>query len=217
VNGTAWKIISIIELLIALVFIALDLLIPTLIVCALMLVSFRLRHQSFGDLNFKKPNGWKRLILTVLVLSAVWTLVDLGLILPILGHLMARQQDLSAFSDIKGNLGALGLFLVATWTLAAFGEEIVYRGYIQLRTIDIMGKTAFGVGAAVIVSSIFFGLAHTEQGLIGVGVTFFDGLFFSLVKRRFDNNLWVSVFAHGFNNTIGLIGFFFIGPIYAIW
>jgi hypothetical protein len=29
--------------------------------------------------------------------------------------------------------------------------------------------------------------------------------------------LWAAVLAHGFNNTIGLVTFFFVGPIYGLW
>ena len=65
-------------------------------------------------------------------------------------------------------------------------------------------------------SSLLFGLAHTEQGISGVVLTFLDALFFSFLRWPF-RNLWAAVLGHGFNNTIGLIRFFFVGPIYALW
>jgi len=46
--------------------------------------------------------------------------------------------------------------------------------------------------------------------------TFIDALFFSFVRYRFDN-LWASVFAHGFLNSIGIITFYFTGPLYGLW
>ncbi len=108
-------------------------------------------------------------------------------------------------------------FLALTWTLAAFGEEIVYRGYLQKRIRDLFGDTRIGIILAVGISSLLFGLAHTEQGTIGVILTFLDAIFFSLIKMHYDNNLWAAIIAHGASNTIGLVGFFFLGPMYGLW
>jgi membrane protease YdiL (CAAX protease family) len=63
---------------------------------------------------------------------------------------------------------------------------------------------------------VLFGLAHTEQGVIGVVVTLLDALFRSFLRLRY-RSLWAPVLAHGFSNTIGLITVFLIGPIYGLW
>jgi hypothetical protein len=101
--------------------------------------------------------------------------------------------------------------------LAALGEEVVYRGYLQLRAQDLLGAGRSGLIASILVTSTLFGIAHLEQGVIGVVVTFLDGILFSVLRARFGNCLWASVLAHGFNNTIGLVKFFFVGPIYGLW
>lgn len=69
---------------------------------------------------------------------------------------------------------------------------------------------------AIAVSATLFALAHTEQGLIGVALTFLDAIFFSVLNRLY-RTLWASVLAHGFTNTIGLTAFFVVGPIYGLW
>ncbi len=104
-----------------------------------------------------------------------------------------------------------------SWTLAAFGEELVYRGYLQTRILDVIGRSTSAKLIAVVGSSILFGLAHTEQGLIGVLLTLLDALFFSFLRWRVAGSLWASVFAHGLNNTIGLTAYFFVGPMYGLW
>ena len=38
-------------------------------------------------------------------------------------------------------------------------------------------------------------------------------IYFSALRWRF-RTLWAAVLAHGFNNTIGLVTFFLVGPIY---
>jgi CAAX protease family protein len=109
-----------------------------------------------------------------------------------------------------------GVARTAQWTVAAFGEEIVYRGYIPTRITDVVGRTGAGLAAAAVGSSLLFGLAHTEQGVIGVAVTFLDGLFFTAVRLRY-RSLWAAILAHGFNNTIGLVALFLVGPVYGFW
>lgn len=69
---------------------------------------------------------------------------------------------------------------------------------------------------AVLVTSVLFGLLHTEQGAIAVLVVSLDGIAFSVVRYRYDT-VWASVLAHGFNNTIGFVAFFFVGPVYGLW
>jgi CAAX protease family protein len=107
------------------------------------------------------------------------------------------------------------LILVAlSWTLAAVGEEAVYRGYIPTRIADVFWQKRVGTLPGVGVSSALFVVAHTEQGVIGEVVIFLDALHFSALRWRFRT---AAVLAHGFNNTIGLVTFFFVGPIYGLW
>ena len=68
----------------------------------------------------------------------------------------------------------------------------------------------------VLVSSLLFGLAHGEQGLIGVFVVTLDALAWAGLRLHY-KTLWASILAHGFNNTLGFITFFFMGPIYGLW
>jgi membrane protease YdiL (CAAX protease family) len=80
----------------------------------------------------------------------------------------------------------------------------------------VFGANTAGILTAVVLSSALFGLAHTEQGPIGIILTFLDALFFSFLRWRF-KNLWAAVLGHGFNNTIGLVSFYLVGPMYGLW
>jgi len=212
-----WKLISIVELLIAGTLIVLDLFIPTIIILGIIAVSLLIRKEKLQTLGFRKNISWLNMMMTILVLVVIWTLLHLSVFMPVLNHLTGTTQDLSAFENLKGNFNQLLFFLLLTWTLAAFGEEIVYRGYLQKRILDLFGDTRTGIILAVGISSLLFGLAHTEQGTIGVILTFLDAIFFSLIKIHYDNNLWAAIFAHGTSNTIGLVGFFVFGPVYGLW
>jgi hypothetical protein len=52
---------------------------------------------------------------------------------------------------------------------------------------------------------------------MGIILTFLHAIFFCLIKMHYENNLWASIIAHGASSTIGLVGFFFLGPMYGLW
>ncbi len=216
-KNSLWKIVAAIEVALAICVIVLDLLIPTIVILGILVISLLIRRESIATLGFKRERRALRMAATVFLLVVVWQLIQLSLIMPVLNHLTGVTQDLSAFEKLKGNVGLLLTLLALTWTLAAFGEEIVYRGYLQKRIGDLFGFNRAGLLLAVGVSSILFGIAHTEQGLSGVIITTLDALFFSWLKHKYGNNLWASILAHGFSNTIGMVAFFFIGPVYGFW
>jgi membrane protease YdiL (CAAX protease family) len=211
-----WKVITLLELVLALTVIVLDLFIPTIIILGICAISQVARKQGLDSLGFKKVERPLKMIATIFLLVMVWTLLHQVFTMPILNHLTGSTQDLSSFVGLKGNLSGLLFLLVASWTLAAFGEEIVYRGFLQVRILDLLGNNKMGIVMAVGISSVMFGIAHTEQGTIGIAVTGLDAVFFSLVKLKYDN-LWGAVLAHGLSNTIGVVAFFFFGPFYGLW
>ena len=216
-NKTFWKIITIVELVVAAVVILLDLFLPTLVILGMLFVSLLIRREHIRLLGFKRPQSWKRMIVFAFISVVFLQLFDVGVVLPIMNRMTGTTIDYSGFANLKGNTGQLVLLFVLSWTLAALGEEIVYRGYFQKLLTDLFGSNLPGVLLTVGISSLLFGLAHTEQGLIGVVVTTVDALFFSWLKLKFDNNLWAAILAHGFYNSIGMIVFFFTGPIYGLW
>jgi len=212
-----WMLISFVELAVAAVVIYLDLLIPTLVILGLCAISLVVRKEKITVLGFKKTERPLYMAAVVLLLMVVWSLFHLSVSMPMLNHLTGTTQDLSSFENLQGDVTNLAFLLLATWTLAAFGEEIVYRGYLQRRVRDIMGDGREGIIVAVALTSLLFGIAHLEQGIIGVVITAMDAVVFSAIKLKFDDNLWAAILAHGFSNTVGLVTFFFVGPIYGFW
>jgi uncharacterized protein len=212
-----WKIITIVELVVAAAVVLLDLFPPTLVILGMIFVSLLIRHEHIHLLGFKRPQSWARMIGFDFIGVVFLQLFDVGVVLPIMNRLTGTTIDYSGFANLKGNIGQLVLLLVLSWTLAALGEEMVYRGYFQKLLTNLFGSTLPGVLLTVGISSLLFGLAHTEQGFIGVVVTTVDALFFSWLKLKFDNNLWAAILAHGFYNSIGVIVFYFTGPIYGLW
>jgi membrane protease YdiL (CAAX protease family) len=216
-NKTIWKIITIVELVAAAAVILLDLFLPTLVLLGLMVVSLLIRREHISGMGFKRPQSWLGLAGFAFVIAFIMQLFDAGVIMPIMNRLTGTTLDQSGVASLQGNLGQLLTILVLSWTLAAIGEELAYRGYLQKTLGNLFGNSPAGVLLTVVISSVLFGLAHTEQGLIGVVVTTVDALFYSWLKRKFDDNLWAPIMAHGFYNSIGVIVFYFTGPISGLW
>jgi membrane protease YdiL (CAAX protease family) len=212
-----WKIITALEIAAAAAAIILDLFIPTIVILGMIVISLLIRRENIASLGFKKSGNGLRMAGMVLLSVMALQFFQIGITMPVLNRLTGSAIDYSAFANLKGNPGQLALFLIFSWTLAALGEEIVYRGYLQKRLGDLFGTNTVGIILTVGISSLLFGIAHTEQGIIGVVVTTLDALFFSWLKLKHENNLWAAVLAHGFSNSIGLIIFYFTGPIYGLW
>lgn len=212
-----WKIITIIELVAAVIVVLLDLFVPTLVILGMALISLIVRREKPAILGLKKSKSWLGMAAIAFLGAVLLQLFDAGVMMPILNRLTGTAIDNSGVAQLQGNLQQLLIYLVLAWTLAALGEEIVYRGYLQKLLGDLFGSSLAGVILTIGISSMVFGLAHLEQGIVGVIVTTFDGVFYSLLKRKFKGNLWAAILVHGFYNTVGMVVFYFAGPINGLW
>jgi len=211
-----WAIVAGVEVLLGAAAVLLDLVIPTLVLLALAAVSLLLRRQGPGSLGLRRPARTHRLVIEVLGLSVAWTVLTIALLMPVAEHLTGQHRDVSQFGAVQGNIGLLLFLLLMSWTLAAVGEEVAYRGYLQTRIRELLPDGRSGLVMAVALSSALFGLAHTEQGLVGILLATSDAIFFSVLRYKY-RTLWASVFAHGFLNSIGLVAYFVAGPFYGLW
>jgi membrane protease YdiL (CAAX protease family) len=211
-----WTALAAAEVVLAAGVVLLDLLLPALVLLALMTVSLLVRREGLASLGLRRVRGGRVLAAKMLLFSAAWTLFHLGVLIPVANRLTGEQQDMSDFAALEGDLGMLALLLVLTWTLAAVGEELAFRGYLQTRLTEVLGGRGPGLVVSVVVSSLMFGMLHTEQGLVGLLLTTVDGIAFCVLRYRFAT-LWASILAHGFNNTIGFVAFYFLGPVYGLW
>ncbi|HVH34043.1 MAG TPA: CPBP family intramembrane glutamic endopeptidase [Tahibacter sp.] len=108
---------------------------------------------------------------------------------------------------IAGNLPMLLGLLAIAWSTAAFGEELLFRGFLLGRLRGLLGDgPGFGIVAAF-VQALLFGLAHAYQGPTGILVTGLIGLVFGLLYLRL-RVLWPLVIAHGLIDTVGLLALY---------
>jgi uncharacterized protein len=122
------------------------------------------------------------------------------------------QQDLSRNDIMRGNLPNLILNVVAIWFTAGFVEELLWRGYLMNRLVDLQGKeTKLAWVISVVGSAIIFGLGHTYQGLGGVIRITVSGLLIGTAFLATRRNLWPLIIAHAVLDTIGFVQIYFGG------
>lgn len=113
----------------------------------------------------------------------------LMLVLKILGHSMSQQGDY--LKNMAGILRAHPALLLFTCITAGVTEEIIFRGYLQQR-IELIFKSPV---AGIIISSVFFGLAHAFYGTIQqVAIPFAIGIIFSIYYFKYKNIYVLMVF-----------------------
>lgn len=167
--------------------------------------SLRVRGQSWKDLGFDRP---RRPVITVLlgILLAVATLVVVGLLLQVVVvPLLKTPPDSSRFAVLRGNTVALALGLFSVWTSAAFGEELLARGYLLHRLSGILGGSRGAWVLSVILGALLFGGMHFYQGPTGMIGTGLVGLIFGFVYLLNGRSLWMLVLAHGLIDTLSFV------------
>lgn len=208
--------LSLIEISVMTLLVVFDVLLPSVLIIAVGMAFLFIRKEKpdmFNKSVWAKP---VRFILITAGLGIALSVFDYAVVIPVLNHLTHTTQDMSTFSTLKGNIGLMLGLLAYSWVLAAVGEEIAYRGFFQNRIISLFANKALGTVIAVGVTSLLFGLMHSEQGIVGMINTAFDAIMFSVVRYRY-KSIWASVMMHGFSNTIGIVTFYFTGPLYGLW
>ena len=124
---------------------------------------------------------------------------------PAVAHFTGRLPDVSLFALLQGNVRYLLGSLLAAWTLAAVGEEFVFRGYLLTRIARAFGGTRRAWIGALGITSALFGLGHVYQGTSGVISAGLSGLVFGVLYLATGRNLWVPMIAHGAVDTVGFV------------
>jgi membrane protease YdiL (CAAX protease family) len=124
---------------------------------------------------------------------------------------MPEGADMSGYNYLRGNLPMLILSLVAAYLGAAFAEEVIYRAFLINRMAEIGSGTKTAWRCAVVISSLVFGLIHSDWGLAGMVQTSCMGLALGVSYLVVGRNLWVTILAHGYMDTILIVQMYF-GP-----
>jgi len=161
------------------------------------------KHGSFGDMGFRRPESWSKLLGTTLIYGFVIQLVFTGVIEPGLSRLTGDPVDISVFDHVRGNFGAYLMLLAIGWVVGGFLEEITFRGFIVGRVRWLLGSNDAANWIAVLAAAVPFGIAHVYQGATGMIATGMIGFVLGAVYVYHRFNLWYAILTHGFVNTFG--------------
>ena len=180
--------------------------IPVLLIGSL---SLWLRRSGWREIGLARPENWKKTICVGVGIAVLDTMFGLIVILPLLRWITGTTIDTSQFSTVQGNIGDLLIWLLLSWTYAAFAEEMVFRGYLLNRVADLFGHNVIGWSLSILSISLLFGFAHGYMGFTGILNTFLSGVLYAFAYIAFGRSLWVPVIIHGAGNTIGFLMIFF--------
>lgn len=144
--------------------------------------------------DIKKPIV---IILTLLPIGTAIGSIVLGNALfgdQYVNHVLGRTDSIFSFDKI--------ILFIAQMIVAAFGEEIAFRGFFVGK-----GSKIAPFWVCAIVSSAVFAAAHIAVGNVGVVVydivgIFIDGLIYAMIFKK-TNNCLISTIAHLLCNAAG--------------
>lgn len=162
--------------------------------------------MSWRDVGFAKRMPVRAFVYYTLTALALVYVVVLFMLEPLLELAGFPPQDLSALKTmLEGNTLTYLIFLIPiSWGSAAFGEELLVRGFIMNRLEHLTNAPLW----SVIGQAAIFALAHTYQGVTGVLMVFTVGLIFGAIFYRCGRNLWPVIVAHGLVDTIAVTSFY---------
>jgi len=180
--------------------------VANVLMLVLIWLGLQLRGHGWGELGLSFHPGPLRSVIRAIGLSI---LVFVGAVAAfVVGAIVAANlvgipegADLTGYNYMQGNLPMLLLALGGAYVVSSFGEEVVYRGFLIHRLVELSpGKPRWWL--AVILSGLVFGLAHYAWGMAGVIQTTFMGVALGAAYLKLGKNLWITVLAHAYMDTI---------------
>jgi membrane protease YdiL (CAAX protease family) len=165
----------------------------------------RLRGLSWADVGMRRPN-WLRFALAI-PLGLVATVVVTGAARGLLATVGVQGPNYAMFAAVRADLGQyLFWVLPVSWGTAAFGEELLMRGFV----LDAFDRLLAGAGRspavvlAVILQAAVFTTVHLYQGVGGAVIAGVTGLMLGLVWLFSGRNLWAPIVLHGLIDTMSM-------------
>lgn len=166
--------------------------------CGTLILTWHLLERPFEDLGMVQPGGYE-------------FFVGIGLVLVLLGFLAHALRSVRRMSAARREKNVAALGDLVNWlphnrreyryfafvsVTAGIVEELVYRGFVIWYLSLFMP-----LAAAIVASSVLFGLGHAYQGVGGVVRTGLAGLILG-VYYVFTGSIWLPMLAHALADVI---------------
>jgi membrane protease YdiL (CAAX protease family) len=157
---------------------------------------------------FRRPKSWRNCVAMALLASFMSMLISYFL-LKLFRASPFGGPDYSRFSIVSGNGRLLVIWLVLIWSIVAFGEEIIGRGFLIDELLVACEGTFNPFFLAVVFSAMIFGSVHFYQGVAGMVDNTCTGIIFGTLYLNQRRNLWSNVLSHALIDSIVVVMFYF--------
>jgi membrane protease YdiL (CAAX protease family) len=158
----------------------------------------RRNGETWREIAFSKPRRWWTVPLIAIggyVIAYLLVAAMVTLLFPVF-HL--PPPSAGPLMRVRGNLGEyLYWMLPVTWGSAAFGEEMLFRGFFFTRLLKLMPAGRAGVLGALVLQTLLFGSVHLYLGLSGALVATLLGFVLGSIYLLGGRRLWPSIILHG--------------------
>ena len=176
-----------------------------LLVAVLIFISARLGLTSFAQMGFVPPENWLTTVVLGVLIGAGLSFLSIIVIQPLFENITQQPHDVRTVEGVRGNWKALLSWLVLIWTLVAFGEEVLFHGFLMSQLVKLLGTSFLALALNLLLASIVFGFAHAYQGRSGTWSTGIIGVCLGLCYILSGYNLWLPILVHGMINTVELV------------
>ena len=170
------------------------------------------RGKRWRDVGFRWSPDLGSAIVWGAIAGVALSVHELIVVEPLVRSFTGSSPDLSLFKELRGNLDATLTIIALSWLLAAFGEEMVWRGYAMNRVAELLGGNSIAWLFSALAVNIVFGIAHDYQDISGIIVTAIGGLTYAVLYFLGGRNLALPIVAHGIQNTCDFT-FMYLGGI----
>ncbi|WP_299442861.1 CPBP family intramembrane glutamic endopeptidase [uncultured Aquimarina sp.] len=174
----------------------------------LILIASAIEYKKgiFKSLGFQRKRlNIKSLLIVAPLLGTAFFLFYYYVMVPSVSYITGQPIDFSVFEPYKGNLPGILNLLVFMWVSAAFGEEIVFRGYLMRQFTKFFGSSKISLVINILLFGFIFGWVHAYQGITGQIVAGITGMLLAIVFHIRKNDLWFNIAVHGFVDTVAFV------------
>ena len=168
-------------------------------------LSLRLRGLGWKDVGLGLFRSWPVTLGLGVALGVALESLQLFATQPFIAWATGKGPDLSSYRQLAGNPKLLAVMLLLVWVLAAFGEELIYRGFVMNRVAEFGKRTKGAWAVSLLVMSVVFGFAHYDQGITGIIDEGLMGFLYGLAYLACNRTLAVPIIAHGLQDTVDLV------------
>ena len=187
---------------------------PISLVSALAVATWRLKASgdSWASLGFIHSSSHSKLALWTIAASLLTLVAGILAGSIATGLLPASQVSEQAsnfaqnrFADVPGNLPVYLYWLLVSWIVGGFTEELLFRGFLINRFEKLFSKVPFSVVFAIVIQALIFGQQHMYyQGVVGLVETGIIGIVSGAIYIFCGRRLWPLIISHGLVNTMGI-------------